>query len=122
MNEQPAPTPKRPVPQRFRVERIEEARAVLYADGTKVGPDRALAVADIGATYYDFGVDGEERRLLALAILIEALANPELARQTHRAFAEQHLGYETRHQAELSFNRVDLRIWAARMAGWGEPQ
>lgn len=122
MNEQPAPTPKRPVPQRLRVERIEESRAVLYADGMKVMPDRALALTDVGATYFDYGTEGEERRLLALAILMEALSNPELALATHRQFAEQHLGYDTRHEAELTFNRVDLKIWAARVAGWGGPQ
>ena len=120
MNEQPATPPKRPVPQRFRVERIEESRAVLYADSMKVDTDRALALADVSATHFDYGVDGEERRLLALAILLEALANPEMALQTHKAFAEQHLGYDTRHAPELNFNRVDLKIWATQTAAWEE--
>ncbi len=89
------------------------ARARLFRDGMEFGPERAQSLMRGPHAAFDYGYAGEGPRTLALAMLIEALANAEAALSVHAAFAEAFLNTPSAAQAEIVFTRRQILGWFA---------
>lgn len=87
------------------------ARARIFRDGMEIGPERAQALMRGPHAAFDYGYAGEGPRTLALALLLEAFVNPEIALSVHAAFAEAFLNTPSATQVELTFNRRQILGW-----------
>ncbi len=86
------------------------AGVYLFCDGVELAPDRAHALCAVKDAY-NFGYIGGGPRVLALALLLDALNNAEAALLAHGVFAAEFFGTVAASADELKFSRQQILDW-----------
>ena len=95
-----------------------EGNARLFCDGRQIGPERAHALIRGDRTPFDYGYVGAGPRVLALAILLDAVCNAEFAFDNHEAFAIEYLNTSRATCYEIHLTRIAICEWVkARVGG-----